>query len=264
MERLKELISQLLEQVDRKAEPSQMLQTTQQLEAELRLLATQPAPGRVMPTKIAVMMPSAAKIAAANGAPAPTSPVATNGTPVINTAPATNTASATNPASASSSASAVNGTPAINGAAVAAATPTRGKEPERGVWPFDPLAEKPTDRFTLSQKSREINDIIGGGAGSSLNEKLKSDIVELRSALNDTPVRDLKKAIGVNDRYVFVNQLFRGDEAMYERSIKTINAFRILPEAEYWMERELKVKLGWDENSNLTRHFYQLVKRRFS
>ena len=51
---------------------------------------------------------------------------------------------------------------------------------------------------------------------------------------------------------------------MYERSIKTINGFRILPEAEYWMERELKVKLGWDENRDITRHFYQLVKRRFS
>ena len=257
MERLKELISQLMEQVDRKAEPSQMLQTTQQLEAELRLLATQPAPGRVMPTKIAVMMPSAATItpshqpASATAAPGPATPAP---------APVATATSAPAPV--------VNGTPtpvaATNGTAVAAATSTRAKEPERGVWPFDPLAEKPTDRFTLSQKSREINDIIGGGAGSSLNEKLKSDIVELRSALNDTPVRDLKKAIGVNDRYVFVNQLFRGDEAMYERSIKTINAFRILPEAEYWMERELKVKLGWDENSNLTRHFYQLVKRRFS
>jgi len=31
---------------------------------------------------------------------------------------------------------------------------------------------------------------------------------------------------------------------MYERSIKTINGFRILPEAEYWMERELKSSLG--------------------
>ena len=277
MERLKEQISQLMEQFDRKAEPSQMLQTTQLLDAELRLLATQPAPGRVMPTKIAVMMPSAARIAAspsqpassadlaseaaakagasakaapaANGAPAPVNalPAATNGTPTP--------------------VAAINGAPtpvaAINGTAVAAATPVRGKEPERGVWPFDPLAEKPIDRFTLSQKSREINDIIGG-TGASLNEKLKSDIVDLRSALNDTPVRDLKKAIGVNDRHVFVNQLFRGDEAMYERSIKTINSFRILPEAEYWVERELKVKLGWDENSNLTRHFYQLVKRRFS
>jgi hypothetical protein len=269
MERLKELISQLLEQLDHKAEPSQMLQTIQLLEAELRFLSTQPAPGRVMPTKIAVMMPSATKItpsaaeasakAAQPAAPntvvspataAATSTPVTNGTPVPTGSPVINGTPLP------------NGSPAPNGTAVAAVS--RTKEPERGVWPFDPLAEKPTDRFTLSQKSREINDIIGGGAGSSLNEKLKSDIVDLRSALNDTPVRDLKKAIGVNDRYVFVNQLFRGDEAMYERSIKTINAFRILPEAEYWMERELKVKLGWDENNNLTRHFYQLVKRRFS
>jgi len=284
MERLKELISQLLEQLDHKAEPSQMLQTTQLLEAELRFLATQPAPGRVMPTKIAVMMPSAAKITSsaitsspsqptpANGAPIPANgaPIPANGAPIAaNSIPAPATSA---PASAASngtptpnsapSIAATNGAPVSNGTAVAAGT--RSNEPERGVWPFDPLAEKPTDRFTLSQKSREINDIIGGGNGSSLNEKLKSDIVDLRSALNDTPVRDLKKAIGVNDRYVFVNQLFRGDEAMYERSIKTINAFRILPEAEYWMERELKVKLGWDENNNLTRHFYQLVKRRFS
>ena len=162
------------------------------------------------------------------------------------------------------------GSPIVNAvaspAAVAApASPRPTKEPERGTWPFDPLAEKPTDRFTLSQKSREINDVIGTGNGnSSLNDKLKSDVVELKSALNDTPVRDLKKAIGVNDRYVFINQLFRGDEVMYERSIKTINGFRILPEAEYWMERELKVKLGWDENREATRQFYQLVKRRFS
>jgi len=253
----------LTEQLDHKAEPSQMLQTTQLLEAELRLLATQPAPGKVMPTKIAVMMPSAAKIppsaaeASARTAPTPT-PTPTPA-PVSSSPPIVPTATNGIPAVAAS-----NGAAATNGTVVVAATPARTKEPERGVWPFDPLAEKPIDRFTLSQKSREINDIIGGVTGSSLNEKLKSDVVDLRSALNDTPVRDLRKAIGINDRYVFVNQLFRGDEAMYERSIKTINAFRILPEAEYWMERELKVKLGWDENRDVTRHFYQLVKRRFS
>ena len=38
---------------------------------------------------------------------------------------------------------------------------------------------------------------------------------------------------------------------MYERSIKTINNFRILPEAEYWMERELKIKLGWDDSREI-------------
>ena len=75
---------------------------------------------------------------------------------------------------------------------------------------------------------------------------------------------DLKKAIGINDRYLFINELFRGDETMYERSLKTINSFAIFPEAHYWIQRELKVKLGWNERSEIVGHFDQLVKRRFA
>jgi hypothetical protein len=310
MERLKELITQLKEQFDRKAEPSQMLETAKLLQAELQLLASQPAPAKVMPTKITVMMPSASKISRQPeiyaGPPAQSSP-----SPESRREPAPEARKEPNPEPRREPtpeprkeptpeprreptpirevAAQRNGVPtvpsvpaALNGTSVApipaaaslpvptAAVPetpleiiTFEKVPERGQWPFDPLAEKPTDRFTLSQRAREVNDVIGNSS-TSLNDKLKSEVADLKSALNDTPVRDLRKAIGVNDRYVFINQLFRGDEVMYERSLKTINGFRILPEAEYWMERELKVKLGWDENREATRHFYQLVKRRFS
>jgi hypothetical protein len=309
MERLKELITQLKEQFDRKAEPSQMLETAKLLQAELQLLASQPAPAKVMPTKITVMMPSASKIYA--GPPAQSSPspeprrepapearkepnpeprrepapeprkepapeprreptpirevaAPRNGVPTVPSVPA---ASNLPNVPAVPNVVAVANVPANVTANVSPETPleiiTIEKVPERGQWPFDPLAEKPIDRFTLSQRAREVNDVIGSGT-TSLNDKLKSEVADLKSAINDTPVRDLRKAIGVNDRYVFINQLFRGDEVMYERSLKTINGFRILPEAEYWMERELKVKLGWDENREATRHFYQLVKRRFS
>jgi hypothetical protein len=320
MERLKELITQLKEQFDHKAEPAQLLEITRLLEAEIRLMASQPpAPARVMPTKIAVMMPSSTKIVAGQSQQHSVPPVASAVPPVLAgtppaSAPASNsgsgspvsnvpgsnvsassmpTVSATSEYQASVavpqvSAATTSPSPGSSGAAVAQSngpvvaqsygtgatvaqtavvngTVTLKAGPERGQWPFDPLAEKPTDRFTLSQKAREVNDVIGtASATSSLNDKLRSDVVDLKSTLNDSPVRDLKKAIGLNDRYVFINQLFRGDEVMYERSLKTINGFRILPEAEYWMERELKVKLGWDENRETTRHFYQLVKRRFS
>ncbi|HMO33309.1 MAG TPA: hypothetical protein PKE63_12790 [Lacibacter sp.] len=98
----------------------------------------------------------------------------------------------------------------------------------------------------------------------SLNERLREEKVEIVHRLSESPVKDLKKAIGINDRYVFINELFRGDEAMYERSIKTINNFSIFPEAQYWMERELKIKLGWDDERPATQEFYALVKRRFS
>jgi hypothetical protein len=118
---------------------------------------------------------------------------------------------------------------------------------------------------TLAQQknTKEINDTIPANP-FSLNDKLKNEVVEVGHLLTETPVRDLKKAIGINDRFVFINELFRNDDSMYERSIKTINGFRILAEAEYWMERELKVKLGWNEESECVKHFYQLVRRRFT
>src|ERR1700760_157969 len=261
MERLKELITQLKEQFDRKVEPAQMLETAKLLEAELKVLASQPAPAKVVPTKIAVMMPSATKIYAGQPAAAPVPEAKPE---VKEVKKDLNGQRHTGNGTLNGKEKEVNGTPAPSPAAsVAPEVITLEKPQERGQWPFDPLAEKPTDRFTLSQRSKEVNDVIGNTT-SSLNDKLKSEVADLKSALNDTPVRDLKKAIGVNDRYVFINQLFRGDEVMYERSLKTINGFRILPEAEYWMERELKVKLGWNENHEATRQFYQLVKRRFS
>ena len=130
------------------------------------------------------------------------------------------------------------------------------------AWMGDPLIEIPT--LSHQPVNREINDLIGN-SNTSINDKLKSGSqAELGSTLKGSPVKELRKAIGVNDRFVFINELFRGDEVMYERSIKTINNFRILPEAEYWMERELKIKIGWDDSRDIVQHFYQLVRRRFS
>lgn len=126
---------------------------------------------------------------------------------------------------------------------------------------FDPMTEIPT----LSHQSKgqkEINE--SGEQEESLNDKLKQGKTELIEILKETPVKDLRKAIGINDRFLFINELFRGDESVYERSIKTINSFNIYAEAEYWINRELKVKLGWNNESTAVQLFDQLVRRRFS
>jgi hypothetical protein len=129
---------------------------------------------------------------------------------------------------------------------------------------YDAAEEAPTLlQQEPKQQPREIHELISG-PGESLNDRLKQERTELGHVLKETPIKDLRKAIGVNDKFLFVNELFRGDEAMYERSLKTINAFHIFPEAEYWITRELKVKLGWDDRSQTVKHFYHLVKRRFS
>lgn len=129
---------------------------------------------------------------------------------------------------------------------------------------FDPVEDVPTlaHQTTETTAPKEINDTAAARA-ESLNERLKEIKTELAEKLTDSPIKDLKKAIGVNDRFLFINELFRGDEAMYERSIKTINNFSILAEAEYWIRRELKIKIGWTDSDPIVKQFDQLVRRRF-
>jgi hypothetical protein len=125
---------------------------------------------------------------------------------------------------------------------------------------FDPIKDIPT--LSQQQTFKEVNESVM--QPESLNDRLKEKKTEVMHTLKDSPIRDLRKAIAINDQFVFINELFRGDEAMYERSIKTLNNFTIYPEAEFWMNRELMTKLGWDENRESVKHFYQLIKRRFS
>jgi len=225
MEQVQYLIGKLKEQFEQKAPAMAMLATVKQLEAELATLST-PSKFAVKSTKVAVVMPSSLKYITSREEFVSTEPLETE-MRLIEKDDFVELPKKTIPRD----------------------------------WILDPLQEIPT--LSHQQGVKEINDVMGSN-GASLNDKLKGNVVELAAALKEAPVRELKKAIGVNDRYVFINELFRGDEPMYERSIKTINNFRILPEAEYWMERELKIKLGWDDGREITKHFYQLVRRRFS
>ena len=128
---------------------------------------------------------------------------------------------------------------------------------------FDPLEEVPTLAHQ-DQLEKKPSDELSFEYPESLNDRLKEDKIELSHSLTSSPIKDLKKAIGVNDRFLFINELFRGDVAMYERSIKTIQNFSIYAEAEFWIRRELKVKIGWLDSDPVVKQFDQLVKRRFA
>lgn len=102
-----------------------------------------------------------------------------------------------------------------------------------------------------------------GDHEKDLNEHFREDREEWAQTLQSTPIDNLAGAIGINDRYLFISELFRGDESMYERSILTLNKFNDYSQAHAWSERELRLKLGWDIDNPITQQFEQLVKRRF-
>jgi hypothetical protein len=227
MERIQALVNRLQEQVKQNADVAQMQLTLQLLQSELNQI--QRSSVRTLGTsKVAVVLPTPVAIApASKSSPAP--------------APVIEHEEEIQP--------------------VYVAPKVKPRNTNQLDIHFDPMNEIPT--FSqYNNTSKDVNDTIA--QQESLNDRLKENRTELMHALKDTPIKDLRKGIGINDRFVFINELFRGDEPMYERSIKTINSFNIYQEAEYWMNRELMIKLGWDETRETVKHFYQLVRRRFS
>ena len=133
----------------------------------------------------------------------------------------------------------------------------------RQEFNYDPIEEVPTLSQQIPSTESIRNNELQFDYPESLNDRLKQVKIELSQSLENAPIKDLKKAIGINDRYLFINELFRGDVAMYERSIKTIQNFSIYPEAEFWIRRELKIKIGWVDSDPVVKQFDALVKRRF-
>ena len=113
--------------------------------------------------------------------------------------------------------------------------------------------------FEISQASLEVVK-----TEPTLNASEKIEIKEVKDHLVLEPIKDLRSAIGINDKFQFIQELFAGDEKSFEVGIKTINAFKIFPEAQFYIKRELREKNNWDEESIVVKQFDQLIKRRFS
>ena len=87
---------------------------------------------------------------------------------------------------------------------------------------------------------------------------------EVKDQIGLEPIKNLVTAIGINDKFLFIETLFLGDEKVFEESIKTINSFTIYQEAQSWINQELRTKNNWEDDSSVVNQFDQLVKRRFS
>lgn len=88
--------------------------------------------------------------------------------------------------------------------------------------------------------------------------------VEIIEKISQDPIKDLRAAIGINDKFLFIENLFRGDEKKFEESIKIINQFHIYQEAQFWIKQQLRLTYQWEDDNPTVIAFDQLVKRRFS
>lgn len=130
---------------------------------------------------------------------------------------------------------------------------TPAPKPARAPKPVAASEEsKPTlaDSFRSEQKS--LSETIAPAAGDA----------SLSSRLQAQPITDLKAAIGLNERFNFITDLFENDLLGYDDAIRQLNAAPGRDEANALLST-LGEKYRWDNSIPALARFTEFVHRRF-
>ena len=98
--------------------------------------------------------------------------------------------------------------------------------------------------------------------GETLGEKMMGEDNSLAAKLQQAPGRDLKSVIGINDKFLFVNELFGGSMEKYTKSIENLNDLKTLNGAMIYLN-ELKIELQWNSSNEAYLKLKDLVSRKF-
>ena len=77
------------------------------------------------------------------------------------------------------------------------------------------------------------------------------------------PISDLRSAIGINEKYAFINELFKGDSESYTNFLEGINTSSSKEKADEIINTADQ-KYSWNKESKPYNTFMELVERRFS
>ena len=101
--------------------------------------------------------------------------------------------------------------------------------------------------------------------GKSIVKQIpESESVSLADKVRIQPLNDIKKAIGINERFLFANVLFNGDMNAFSKAVEELNHLESISDAIRLMDEELSSKYHWNEEDETVVAFKTLVSRRFS
>lgn len=119
--------------------------------------------------------------------------------------------------------------------------------------------EQPVTLFdTVSDKPQQPEETLLEKLSKRKEEKSLAD------KFSSLPVGDLKKSIGINERFKFINELFESSTAEYNQFIERLNACTSSGEAFRLMEEEYAARLGWNKEEETYQSLTALIGRKFA
>ena len=115
---------------------------------------------------------------------------------------------------------------------------------------------QPVVATTAEEQPQRLGDVLGGGVTTLADVMAASD--EPTTPFNR--VEELRKAIGLNDKFLMIRDLFDGDAERYEATIDTLDEFEDLDECMIYIVENFR----WNPDSEAAKLIVSLLERKLA
>lgn len=124
--------------------------------------------------------------------------------------------------------------------------------PEIEVLP-EPAAHLPLADQVLAEVPPSRNDLMANRTEQNLAAKFSQE-----------PLQDLKRSISLNEKLVFVKDLFSGYSLAYQEALDQLERLNDFESASNYLNSHYVEQYKWAEKSATAEKFYELLRRRFT
>ncbi|WP_316832907.1 hypothetical protein [Pedobacter aquatilis] len=122
---------------------------------------------------------------------------------------------------------------------------------ERPAFVPHAIPVKPVEQPVSSKPAPSLNDLLAK-TNSSPEEPAKA------------PIADLKQSISLNEKLLFIKDLFSGYNMAYSEALDIVNKMPNFESADSFLQNNYAVKNNWANKQSSVDQFYELLNRRFS
>lgn len=97
----------------------------------------------------------------------------------------------------------------------------------------------------------------------SLNEVLSANRENLSTQVYSKPIADLKASISLNDKMMFIKELFNGYNLAYSEAIEILNRFDTFEAADNFLVKNYADKNNWAQKQEVVDRLYEILNRKF-
>lgn len=137
-------------------------------------------------------------------------------------------------------------------------------QPEEQPTPEVSPQTEPVDPLQLVKEKHEAMNEEGFQEAYEPLFRYKA-ATDLSQKLSASKLDDLQKALGLNEKFLYINELFGGDVGQFQAAIKTLNEGENFDAARHYIEQNLIAQNDWMNKTKrpVAKDFIKLVRRRY-